>query len=128
MKPSTRQRQEAQARLERREIEHALHVDGQVEEHREHPRREPEGDGGDTVEGGLAEEREVEHRVLGAQLDRDESRQSSTAAPIRQARISGAAPALGVAPDQAEDQQEEGEREGDEARASRSVRGLWRRR
>ena len=50
------QRQEAQARLQRRVVEHALHVDRQVEEHREHPRREPEGDRGDAVEGGLAEQ------------------------------------------------------------------------
>ena len=69
------QRQEAQARLQRRVVEHALHVDGQVEEHREHPGREPEGDGGDAVEGGFAEQGEVEHRVVAAALDRDEGRQ-----------------------------------------------------
>ena len=101
------QRQEAQAGLQRREVEHALHVDRQVEEHREHPRREAEGDRGDAVEGVFAEKAQVEHRVAAAQLDRDEGAHQHDRADQAGDDL-GAAPALRVAADQAEDQQEEG--------------------
>ena len=83
------QRQEAQAGLQRRVAEHALHVDRQVEEHREHPRREAEGDRRDAVEGGLAEQAQVEHRVVAARARSRRRRPAATAAPIRQATISG---------------------------------------
>jgi hypothetical protein len=100
------ERQEAQARLQRREALHALQVDRQVEEHREHPRREPEGDGGDAVEGGFAEQAEVEHRVVAARLDRDEGEQHRRRADQRGEDLD-ASPAIGVAADQSEDEQEE---------------------
>ena len=56
-KESTVERQEAQAGLERRVAEHVLDVERQVEEHREHRRREREGDDRDAREGRLAEQR-----------------------------------------------------------------------
>ena len=121
------QRQEAQARLQRRVVEHALHVDRQVEEEREHPRREAEGDRRDAVEGGLAEQGQVEHRVVAAALDRDEGASSDRGAD-QAGEDQRAPPALRVAADQAEDQQEERRGEGDEARDSRSARGPGRRR
>ena len=52
-----RDRQEAQARLERRVAEHVLHVEREVEEHREHPGREREGDDRDAAERGHPEQR-----------------------------------------------------------------------
>ena len=67
-----RERKEAEPGFERRVEEHALDVEGQVQEHREHAGREAEGDDRDAGEGRLAEERQVEHRVLAVELDHDE--------------------------------------------------------
>ena len=58
------QRQEAQAGAERRDTEHVLQVERQIEEHREHPRGYREGDEHAAREGRDPEQRQLEHRVL----------------------------------------------------------------
>ena len=120
-----RERQEAQAGLQRRVAEHALDVEREVEEHREHPGREAEGDDRDPVEGGLAEQAEVEHRVVAAQLDRDERGQQRPRRRSARRGSAALAPALGVAADQAEDQQRRATSE-KVTRPAQSIRsGSW---
>ena len=109
-----REGEEAQAGLERRVGEHVLHVERQVQEHREHPRGEAERGDRHPGEGRLAEQGHVEHRVLASQLDGDERRQQDHRGG-EAADDHGASPALGVAADQPEDQQEERRGECDEA-------------
>ena len=106
--------QEAQAGLERRVAEDVLDVERQVQEHREHRRRQHEGGDRGAVERRLAEQREVEHRVLAAALDDhegDEQDQRGGEAGDDQRAV----PALRVAADEPEDQREEGAGERDQA-------------
>jgi hypothetical protein len=64
-----RERQEDDACLHGRVAEHALEVQRQEEELREHPGRDREGRDLRAGEGRHAEEPEVEHRRLAPQLD-----------------------------------------------------------
>jgi hypothetical protein len=120
--------QEAQAGLERRVAEDVLDVEGQVQEHREHRRRQRErGDRG-AVERRLAEQREVEHRVVAAELDQhegDEEHDRGGEADEDQRAV----PAFRVAADEPEDQREQAAGKRDEprpvdARAARRLRLL----
>jgi hypothetical protein len=101
-----RQRQEAQSGAERRVAEHVLQVDREVGEEREHPGPDAEGRHRDTHEPGVAEEVQVEHRAGLHVLDCDEGGQQHSSADQR-TEDQGAAPALGVATQHAEDDQEE---------------------
>ena len=69
------QREEDQPRLERAVAEDRLHVQGDVEEHREHRGRQREGGDRDAAERPLAKQLEVEHRPPLAALDDQEERE-----------------------------------------------------
>ena len=81
-----RDRQEAQAGLERPVAEDVLHVEREVEEHREHRRRQHEGGDEAPQKAGL---RNSERSRIGWRTRRSISTKatSSTAAPARQARM-----------------------------------------
>ena len=77
--------------LERAVAGDVLHVEGQEEEHREHPERDHEGDDVRAQELLGAQRVEVDDRRLGAPLDRHERDQGGEAEP-EQARGSRASP------------------------------------
>ena len=101
------QRQEAEARLQRREPDDVLQVERQVEEHREHRRGDREGGRLRADERGPGEEREVDHRRRVSRVCDATKTTSSTAAAAKSAEDHAARPAALVALDQREDQAEE---------------------
>ena len=117
------QREEAQARRERRVAEDVLQVDRQVREHREHAGRDAERRDRHADERALAEERHVEHRPRLAQLDDDEREQQEGATDERQ-DDRRARPAESVPPEDPEDDQEQRCRERQEAQHVGAARSL----
>ena len=108
--------------LERRVAEHVLQVEDDIEQHREHRGRDREGRQRGSGERGHAEEPDVEHRARRPQLDGDERREQHGAG-AEAADDLGARPALAVAAEQAEHEQEEAARRMSRARPSRAGRG-----
>ena len=108
------QRQEANAGLKRRVAQHVLQVDREKREEREHPGADAEGREGHAEEGRIAEKGHVQHRPLLQPLDHDEDHEQDGAAD-QAGEDQCAAPAVRVAAQQAEDNQEERGGEGEEA-------------
>ena len=109
-----RDRQEAQAGLQRAVAQRVLDVEREVEEHREHRRRERERGERGAVERRAPEQREVEHRRRALRASTSTNVTSRIAAATSSPTISAERPALGVAADQREDQAEEAAGERDE--------------
>ena len=110
-----RERQEAHAGLERRQPEDVLEVQRQVEEHREHRRRDRERRRLRADERRPAEQREVDHRRAVARLRREEHGERDHG-DDEQHDDQAARPAVVVTFDQREDQGEQPDRERDHAR------------
>ena len=108
-----RDRQVAQAGVDRRVAEEALQVERQVEEQGEHRAGDRERRQLDAGEGAAAEQRERQHRLGNPLLDRHEGRQQHGGAG-EERDDQRAAPALLVAAHQRQHQQEQGGGEGDQ--------------
>ena len=111
-----RERQEAQPGLERRVAEHVLDVERQVEEHREHRRRQREGGDRRADEGRLAEQRRGRTSGCSCRSSTDhEARPSARPTPSSSETICVLPQPSSLPADQGEHEQKSERRERDQA-------------